>query len=243
MLPPNNLPTMLGISNHIDNAIADALSGKLSLDETLARLSNWFLVKAWFSEPIKVLRKTSDVHVFKSFFISEKNRLCYGYRRHPRTGRPFYDAHLITKLEFIDEEHEFNSYEEFKKKFDTRFIKEDQILHLWNGTSSQHGKKFNKKDFRKISKRGKEVMDRFLKHFTNINEHNEHYHKSDLYKNEEVFILKARHESWTNSGRDISISHQTNAPHIFYSSEYRGCLNGRYGLVANKNEFLHLEDD
>jgi len=242
MLPPNNLPTMLGISNYIDNAIADALSGKLSLDETLAALCGWFKVKAWFSEPVKVLRKTSDVHVFKSFFISDNKRLCYGFRKSPRTGRPFYQTHLITKLEFIDENYEFKSYEEFKKKFDTRFINESQILNLWSGTSSQHGKKYNKKDFHKISKRGK-VMERFLTNFTNINEHNEHYYKSDLYKDEDVFILKARHDSWANSGRDISISHQTNAPHIFYSSEYHGCLNGRYGLVANKNEFLHLEDD
>ena len=234
---------MLGISDGTDNAIADALSGKLSLDETLDAHCGWFRVKAWFSEPIQIRNKTSDAHIFNSFFISKNKRLCYGSRRYPRTGIPFYETHLITKLEFIHDDYEFKSYEEFKKKFDTRFINESQILNLWSGTSSQHGKKYNKKDFRKISKRGKEVMDRFLKHFTNINECNEHYHKSDLYKNEEVFILKAKHDSWTNSGRDITISHQTNAPHIFYSSEYHGCLNGRYGLVANKHEFLHLEDD
>lgn len=35
----------------------------------------------------------------------------------------------------------------------------------------------------------------------------------------------------------------SNCPYVYYSSEHMGCLNGRYGLIANRNEYLWLEDD
>jgi len=245
MLPDNNLPTLLGINPDADALIAAALGGRLSLDDSLARLSAWFLVRAWFLKPIYANRKESDVHLFRSFFISRNGLLCHANRRKARTGHIFHSTYLITKLEFLQEKNSaFKSFEDFKRKFDPRFIKEKQILSLWNSKSSQHGKQYNKKDFRKISKRGKEVMERFLRQFTNINEHNHHYHKSDLWgKDVEVWILSHNHKSWHHSGRDISISHQTNAPHVFYSSEFHNCCNGRYGILANEKEYLWLEDD
>jgi len=248
MLPENNLPTLMGLNKDADAMIAAALADQISLDDSLARLSNWFLIRAWFSYPIKVWinrnPKESDVHLFRKFFISKNGYLCHANRRNARRGTVFHSTHLITKLEFISEMKIKLHFEQFKNKFDTRFIKEDQILSLWNSKSSQHGGQYNSKDFRKISKRGKQVMARFLLQFTNINEKNHHYRKSDLWgKDVDVWILSHNHKSWHHAGRDISISHQTNAPHIFYSSEFHNCGNGRYGIVANENEYLWLEDD
>jgi hypothetical protein len=251
MLPDNNLPTLLGINPDADAIIAAALGGELSLGDSLARLSPWFLVRAWFSRPVQVWKPRRintwvEEHLFRYFFISTHGRLCYAPRRNPRKGFIFNETHLITKLEFISESterknFEFKSFEDFRKKFDTRFIKEEQILKLWNGTSGQHGGKYNKKDFRKIGKRGKDVMRRFLMTFTNINEKNRHY-RVDRYDSH-VFTFSERYQSSHRLGRDISICHQTNCPHVFYSTEFHNCGNGRYGIVANEKEFLWLEDD
>lgn len=251
MLPDNNLPTLLGIDKNADAVIAAAISGEISLGDSLARLSPWFLVRAWFSRPVQVWKPRRvntwvEEYLFRYFFMSTQGRLCYAPRRNPRKGFAFHETHLITKLEFVPESTEkkkqnFKSFEDFKKKFDLRFIKEDQILKLWNEKSNQHGGQYNRKDFRKIGKRGKEVMKRFLRTFTSIHEKNRFYHESQY--DDGVWVFSERYQSSHRLGRDISICHQTNCPHVFYSSEYHMCGNGRYGIVANEKEFLWLEDD
>ncbi len=245
MLPDNNLPIMIGINPEADKIIASELNGELSIKESLSRLSKFFLIRAWFKEPIRLKNKEVEVYTFKSFFISTQGYLCYANRKEPRTGKIFYDTHLITKLEFFEEKKDikFKCFKDFKKRFDTRFIKEEQILSLWHSKSSQHGGQYTKNDIRKINKRGKEVMDLFLKHFTTIDEKDDYYRKSSVFENEDVWVHTTRHQSDTNTGRDISISHQTNAPHVYYSSEQHKTCNGRYGLIVNKNEYLWLEDD
>ena len=137
---------------------------------------------------------------------------------------------------------QFNSYEQFKKKFDTRFITEKVIKELWDGTSAQHGGKYNKNDFRKIGKVGKDVLFRFLAHFKSLDTHTEYYRESTQY-DIPVWVLRREHRTDHRIGRDISISHQTNIDMIHYSSERSGCCNGRYGLLVNENEYLWLEDD
>lgn len=245
MLPENNLPTLIGLSSESDKAISEVFNG-LSLEESLVTLSPYFLIKIWFSRPVKFFRKEKDVHIFRSFFISSSQRLCYGMRKYPRTGYPFNETDLIIKLKFLHDDSSFKSYEDFRKKFDTRFITEDEILKLWNSKSSQHGDKYNKNDFRRLGKSGKWVMKRFLTHFVDVSTIKKEYpyHKSNLYEDKEVWVYKEEYKSgYSNKGRDIRISHQSNCPYVFYSSEYPGCLNGRYGLIANKNEYLWLEDD
>jgi len=247
LLPDNNLPTLIGISSESDNAISRVFTG-LSLEESLAELSPYFTTKIWFSEPVRIYRKKKEVHVFRSFFISRNGYLCYSNRNHPKTGRIFSEKNLITKLEFISENIscQFKSYKEFCKKFDTRFIIEKEIRKLWNSKSSQHSGQYNKHDFKRLGKKGKRVMERFLNNFIDVTTINKvyPYHKSNLYDNEEVWVYKEKQNSDSlRLGRDISISHQSNCPYVFYSSEYPGCLNGRYGLIANKNEYLWLEDD
>ncbi len=246
MLPKNNLPTMMGISKESDEAIASSLNGSLSLVEALALLSKYFIITMTFNKEVTLRQgKRNNTHTFKCLFISSIGNFCYGYRKNSRRGFPINDEvkHLI-KLEFksYNKTMAFKSYEQFKDKFDTRFITEKAIKDLWNGTSAQHGGKYNKNDFRKIGKVGKEVLSMFLEHFKSLNTHTEYYRESDQY-DIPVWVLKRAHHTNHHTGRDISISHQTNIDWIFYSSERSGCLNGRYGLLVNENEYLWLEDD
>ncbi|MEA3421015.1 MAG: hypothetical protein U9Q97_05000 [Acidobacteriota bacterium] len=248
MLPPNNLPTLIGISKESDAAIAKSLNESLSLEESLTRLSHHFLVRAHFSQPIRLLfrgnYKTSSIHTFRCLFISTTGNFCYGYKRNSHRGRPLYGIKFITKIEFLENPpSEFKSYEDFKARFDPQFIKEEGIKSLWNSKSSMHGGKYNRNDFKSISKRGREVLNQFLTHFTKIHEVNEHYTISNAWENEKVLVYKAKHYSDGHYGRDISISTNTKAPYIFYSSEYPGCLNGHYGLLVNKSTYLYLEKD
>lgn len=241
---------MIGTSPDADNAIAEALAGSLSLEKSLARLSCYFLVRIYFDRPTSLPFLggkfiNSYVHTFRHLFISTNGYFCYGYKKNSRRGRCI-DSEIshIIKIELLDTTpKEFKSYEEFKARFDPRFITEDGIKSLWNSKSSQHGGKYNRNDFKSISKRGREVLNRFLTHFTKIHEINEHYTISNAWKDEKVLVYKAKHHSYHHRGRDISISTNTKAPYIFYSSEYPGCLNGHYGLLVNKNTYLYLEKD
>jgi hypothetical protein len=238
---------MIGINPDSDATIANVLKGSFSLEESLTRLSRYFLIRIHFTHAInlRVLRGyfNSNVHTFRCLFISNQGNFCYGYKRNSHRGHPLNSEH-ITKIEFLDTTpKEFKSYEDFKAKFDPRFITEDGIKSLWNSKSSMHGGKYNRKDFKSISKRGREVLKQFLTHFTKIHEVNDHYIISNVLEDEEVLVYKAKHRSYSHSGRDISISTNTKAPYIFYSSEYPGCLNGHYGLLVNKNTYLYLEKD
>jgi len=246
MLPKNNLPTMMGLSDDIDAVIASSLNDSLSLVEALAQLSKHFIITMIFDKEITLRQgKRSNTHTFKCLFISSIGNFCYGYRKNSRRGFPINDeAKHITELKFksYKEDIAFKSYEQFYNKFDTRFITEKAIKDLWNGTSAQHGGKYNKNDFRKIGKIGKEVLSMFLGHFKSLDTHTEYYRESNDY-DIPVWVLRREHHTRHHTGRDISISHQTNIDYIFYSSERQGCLNGRYGLLISENEYLWLEDD
>lgn len=248
MLPENNLPTLMGIDPIRDDVIADAFTDKLTPYENIARLSRYFLIKAFFTEPI-FIRDKGDVteHIFNFFFISTNDRLCYAKRKNARRGYPFYYYDKIKRIEFIHKEssHEFKSFESFKKRFDTRFITEDAIKDFWNGKSSQHGGKYNKDDFKKIGKVGKGLMKRFLTHFEDINKPKKEYpyHKSNAFPTQDIYVYSEKYHTDHRLGRDITISHQSNAPYVYYSSEYQGCGNGTYGIVVNENTYLWLEND
>jgi len=256
MLPLNNLPCMIGTDPNADAAIAETLSGSLSLEESLARLSRYFLVRIHFHQPISTRRlrgfKTGNSHTFRCLFVSDQGNFCYGLKRRSRKGYVFQThASNIKEVELLPLDNnpsQFKSYEEFKARFDPRFIKEEGIKSLWNSTSGQHGGKYNRSDFRKMGKTGLRVMRRFLLNFTNINDEPKQtypYHQSNLWpeRKEPVWVYSEKHHTDHRLGRDISISYQSNSPYLFYSSEYQGCCNGDYGLIVNKNTYLYLEKD
>jgi hypothetical protein len=188
---------------------------------------------------------TADCHVF-NYICNDRSgqSLLYAPNRNARTGYFFPRLELVEKYEIVDtscKKDEFDSYEDFKKKFDPYFITDAQIQDLWNSKSAQHGGKYCPSDFHKIGKRGREVLKRFLNSYKGINNGGgEGYSKSQFG---DYTVLSQRYYSYHHTGRDITISHQTNVPMVFYSSEYHGCGNGRYGIVASKSTFLWLEDD
>jgi len=265
MLLPENICLAINISD-MKAAISDVLSGKTnSLADTLVVLGRVAKIKIWFKEPVTVRiiprwrqvsvddegmktltrnhSRTDTCHVFSGFFL-HGDQLCYKTKKNGRTGQYFEWLDLIERYELVlkDNDPQFKDYEEFKRKFDSLFITEDEIQKLWNGHSSQHGGKYTKQDFHKIGPRGRKVLKRFLERFPGVsNAPTDAYDTS--YISDDYKVLKEHYTSFHHSGRDISISHQTNCNYVFYSSEYSGCGNGRYGLVANKNEFLWLEDD
>ena len=248
-LPRNNLPCMIGISERTDEYIAATLNGSLSLEAALARLSWFFAVKITFRHPrnLRHLRgwKDSATHLFRCFFISDLDNFCYGYKRISRRGHPISLADAI-EITFIHEEpKEFASYEQFKARFNLRFIKEEGIKSLWNSKSGQHGGKYNRNDFKKIGKVGKQVMKRFLNRYIDINTPHPSCSKSNLYpeRQEDVWVHTEKHHTDHRLGRDISISYQSNSPYLYYSSEYMDCGNGDYGLIVNESTYLYLEKD
>jgi len=251
MLPKNNLPCMLGTSTDADDAIAAALDGSLSLEEALSRLSLYFLIRVHFHHPVNLrfLRgyKESNIHTFRCLFISNRGNFCYGYKKNSHSGCPLSLREDIKEIEFLSNiPLEFSSYEKFKARFDPRFIKEEGIKSLWDSKSGQHGGKYNKGDFKSIGKQGLRLMKRFLNHFEDINKPNKEtppYHKSSLWPDQTVWVYSEKYYTNHQLGRDISISYQSNSPYIYYSSEYKGCSNGHYGLIVNENTYLYLEKD
>lgn len=152
----------------------------------------------------------------------------------------------IVKNVKADKNNDFSSYEEFKKQFDLRFISEEQIKKLYAENSCQTGQRYKRSDFKTVSAKGRRVVKNFLRKFKNINEPTEFYRDGNIKDyNTPYKILSEKEYAFGNRGnaRDISISHQTNIPMVFYSSEFAGCGNGSYYILVKSNKILHLEDD
>ncbi|MDD1710963.1 MAG: hypothetical protein LUQ37_08675, partial [Methanoregulaceae archaeon] len=181
--------------------------------------------------------KTGTELVIPKFFLHGE-QLCYSTTRRARSGYFFHKLDKVVKYDIVLEtrKESFNSYEDFKKRFDLMFITEDEIQNLWNGQSSQHGGKYIPKDFHGMGPKGKKVMADFLRRFQGINTT-----PRDVY-NDKGYLNVCRN-AYSHMGRDISISHLYGNRYVWYASEIAGCGNGRYGLVANKTTFLWLEDD
>ena len=261
MVPtPDNLPLLVGHVEGQRASIVEAiLKGRTDLKTNLLELSKYWDVKIWFSVPTSkhgpkrtIKRKMENgyeqwtsirstepatCHVFRDFFLSGET-LCYRIKKGGRTGYPL-SLDLVTRYEPILETNEWTSFEQFKAKFDPYFIDEAMITSLWNEKSGQTGERYKPSDFRTIGKVGRERVERFLGTFKGVTSTDtEGYQKNDDGR----WNFSVHHYSRGN-GRDITISHTLDLPRVFYSSEYPGCGNGRYGLLVNKNEYLWLEDD
>jgi hypothetical protein len=245
---PTNLPLLIGnLPDWKQSIVNKVLKGDLSVEDTLVELSSVWKIKVWFDAPAQIRRdgyRTKQVteHTFAGFFKGQNmGCLCYLTKRGGRRGYGFGNLlRHVTKYEPVawEDTDVFECYEQFRAKFDLNLIDESEVLSLWNGTSGQHGGKYKPSDFRRLTKTGLRLMDRFL----------ERYKKYDVYMDYDGHKTLTEHYT-SNSrcgsafGRDITISHQTNLKWISYASEYPGCGNGRYGLIANKKQFLWLEDD
>lgn len=269
MVPtPDNILLLVGQVDGSRASVVEAiLKGRTDLRTNLLELGYHWDVKVWFKEPVEIYRiprwvkkkeedgrvsmtKTrsagsSTTHIFHGFFTSgttPHGLLCYKFKRTGRHGAHFPGLELVTKYEPIINMDKFTSYEQFKAKFDLNFITEDYIQTLWNGTSSQHGGKYKPSDFRSIGPVGKRLLKQFLVTFKGVTSKDQSGYQD---RNNYWTLSEKRYSSSPsqNVGRDVSISHTLGLPKVFYSSEYPGCGNGRYGLLVNKNEYLWLEDD
>jgi len=244
-------------------------TSQTDLRTNLVNLSRYWKVRVWFANPVQIRTgrrygqtKYKQEHVFSRFFLSnpypeqltnDHAQLCYALSRGHKSGYHFGDQiNLIVKYEPVldigdggAESDHFTSYEQFKKKFDLFFITEAEVKKLWDGTSGQHGGKYLKSDFRRLGRQGKWVMKQFLRFFKGIS-NGGNIPGYRLETDGQYFITRADYTSMSNRqsfGRDIHMTHQTNLGWVYYASEFVGCGNGRYGLIANKHEFLWLEDD
>jgi len=256
---PDNIALTVG--DKTPDVVAKALTEEdNSLADNLALLGRHYKIKIEFTEPVVVyiqgkwvsavegdrtirtrrLHKEVTEHIFNGFF--NQGTLCYKKKMNGRYGYPVTFLDKIKKWELVLDNkavNKFNDYDDFLRRFDLQFITEAEVKKLWNGTSAQHGGQYRPSDFRQMGKQGKKVMQRFLNTFTHIdNPDTTRYHVTKDSTNYTEYYRTHHH-----SGRDISISHNAIVPYVWYSSEYAGCGNGSYGLVATKNTWIHLEDD
>lgn len=133
--------------------------------------------------------------------------------------------------------------EEFKKKFDPRFITEKELELTWKNRSPQHGGEYKRTDFKTMSERGKFYFNRFLERFHSVTIPTENYEKGHYPSTSTKDTLRESYSPYNDKGRTIGISHTYPNPFILYVTEdTRGGREKCY-IVANKNEVLHLEDD
>jgi hypothetical protein len=266
---PQNLPLLL--NDPRPNAVA--VAAKILKHEVVTHrdiileLSKHWKIHVWFSQPVTVAiqphwvvtevrddggwkskkhirSKVEDNHIFKGFFRNHPASDWVIYYKTSTCGRHGHDFEdledkIVRYEPVIQKDSNFESYEQFKAKFDPQFITENYIKSLWNGTSSQHGGKYRKSDFHFIGEVGRKVLKRFMQNFKGVANH---FVTPDPYPGYKRSYVE-RHTTTKHPGRDITIEHNAGGEVVFYQSEYAGCGNGRYGLVANKNQFLHLEDD
>jgi hypothetical protein len=268
---PKNLPLLVSEKNPDARAALDRImrGETTGLESILLALGHFWKIRVWFDQPVTihlkphwvknkaegsqtiVSAKITDNYTFSYLLMTTKG-LCYRTARN--YGYVFEWLDRIVKYEPVVERDketvdQFKSFDEFKRRFDPQFISEEKIQELWDNPSSQTGQRYRRSDFHHIGREGQQVMGRFLHFFKGVGTGVDApgYFKSN-YKNadgSEYFVLSEHYTSNGRGrfGRDITISHQTNQQIVHYSSEYPGCGNGRYGLVANKTTFLHLEDD
>ena len=253
-----DLPLLVGRSPQLDLVVSEILSRgddtEDKLFDNLCLLSDHVKVKVFFDKPIPIfINKTHGKNmteaVIGKFFKSKAGRGYSVRHSHVRRGNFCTWVQDITRYEPVVEKKAategYKSLEAFTRKFDPRFISPEEIKKLYKGTSAQHGGKYTSKDFHKLGPRGKDVLKNFLWRFKGLNEDTEHYRISQ-FKNKdgsEYKVMDSYHRSSSHTGRDITIEHKLGRGFIHYASEYPGCLNGRYGILANMNEFLWLEDD
>jgi hypothetical protein len=251
---PENIALLVGLTGDKATVVEKVLKG-CPLDEALIALGKFWKLKVWFKQEQEVIirkrRYLRSVHVFNKFsrgkrFFMGRISLCYCPSKSSRHGYLFPDINTIEKYEIVLDakaKDEFRTYENFAKKFNTRFITEAEIQKLWLQKSAQTGERYRPSDFKRIGPLGLRLLENFLKFFADVNTEGKYYDpRSDGKKS-----LEQRYESQAHTGRDITIHHTMGRPFVYYSSESYGIKSngtyGIYGLIANEKEFLHLEND
>jgi len=260
-MPSYPLPTLLPLllnEEHpqLKQIIGDMLKGSYALEDALIDLSLFYKIRVWFKQTVFLRDSKGEYrgvvdYTFPRFFKVMNDSIAYAPKRNMRKGYtvPIHFLERIEKFEPVipaQAPDTFKNYNQFKNKFDLRFISEDLIKELWEGTSSQHGEKYKPSDFKRIH--NKDVMFNFLRRgFTDIhNTEGVGYREIDKSTGDEKIIYKSLTETRYASQypeRNFTISHAIGRDRVHYSSEYYNSLNGMYGIVATEKTYLHLEND
>lgn len=256
---PDNIALFLDEANPgRKQALAKALASPEDTESNLIALgSSGWKIRVMFKEPqcISLNRwrsKEVKEYIFAGFFLSRCGTFCYATRRSEhgrlfgfRVGFGFLDN--ILRYNLVDRSiRNFSNYAQFARRFDRRFITQTEIQRLWNSTSSQHGERYRPSDFHHIGSKGREVVRKFVERFAGIDATSPtvFYDKvCSVSGRNSHYLLTVYERAWRKSGRDITINHALGRPQVEYSSEYPGCGNGRYGILATSRTFLWLEDD
>jgi|WetSurMetagenome_2_1015567.scaffolds.fasta_scaffold50361_2 hypothetical protein len=245
---PDTIPMMLGQGN--DDTIKVILSEPDNHLQNILRLSKVCKVKVKFTRPFTIYANRRHVikdvseYTFNGFF-QHGNDLCYLFKGNGRHGQ-YLPMQLIESYEpVLTSVNIFNSLEEFKKKFDTFFITDELIEQLYTEKSAQTGAKYCPSDFKPVSTAGKEALRQFLMNFKGVSNTDRNDYRE--YTGSSGNIYYTCNGSYYGRGgstsRDIRISHQFGFNRVSYSSEFHGCGNGRYGILATRSTYLWLEDD
>ena len=210
-------------------------------------------INVLFSKPVQIQLsnkklKLTDHYAFSSFFIASMNRFAYTNRLIANTG-VLVTSEILDNLTYATIEtknREFIDFAEFSKKFDRRFISDFEVKKLWETNSCQTGKRYSKLDFKKTGIVMRNCIQSFLLQFKNIHEPTNFYRKSQFDKTtlkQTLCLYSYRTNGSGVAGRDITIEHHIERDYVMVSSEFPGCGNGSYYLLANEKELLHLEND
>jgi hypothetical protein len=258
---PMNLPLLLANpemrnpENHKARIVQKVMKGNLHLGTILKELSYYWKIRIWFKQPVTIVSRHQHVvtscRVFSRFCEAAAGGLLYMTSR--RTGQYF--DHLLKSVDryelVITHGHERQgphafTLERFKAKFDHRFITEEKIAELYGQNSGQTGKPYAPSDFRRISREGSTAVERFLRNFHGLNSTDKTGYIQTGEGKDARWDLSGRRDSWSRNmhfGRDIKVEHMLGNDFIWYSSEFPGCGNGSYGMLATEKTWLHLEDD
>lgn len=249
MQTPDTIPTLMGKGH--DDIIAEVLA---HMDEpvlNMYRLSQAFHIRVTFKIPITLQinqhRVKQDVkeYIFKIPFFISSQQICYRFQKNGRKGQYLPISDIESYEPVIIKADQFESYKQFKRKFDLFFIEESQILSLWNSKSAQHGERYKPSDFKSINKAGKHALNMFLINFKGINSTDKSAYFKRTIEEKDYYVLSGYCHGTGNSSssRDIRISHQYGSPQVGYSSEYLGTGNGTYGILVSRNKYLWMEND
>lgn len=246
---PNNISSLLG--KGFDHTVNTVLENPDQHPDNLVRLSNVFNIKMTFTHPVTIRlgskKQIENVvqYIFKGKFFIRNKTLYYVNKKDGRTGCSFPTSSILSYEVDMSSIDHFENYEQFKRNFDLFFITEDEIQNLWNSTSAQHGGKYKPSDFKALSSHAKFALKTFLYRFKGINSTDKSEYTKHTIDHKDYYVISAASYGTGNSNfsRDIRISHQYGFPRVFFSSEFHGCANGTYGIIANKNKYLWTEND
>ena len=243
---PKTLPLLLNDPRPAAVAAVAEILRSEDLDpvDVMIRLVKFWKIKIFFSEPVRLAivrhwvdngdgsksyhtSKTTQVHIIPRIFKNAAGIVGYGTNSRANKGYELEVSKIVSfePVASIKRNDHFASYEEFKARFDLQFISEAKIQDLWAKPSAQTGEQYTRADFRPLSPTGRQALEYFLRGFKGLD--------GPSYST-------GRHKS---KKRDITISFDEGRELVHYSSEYPGCGNGSYGILANKSCWLHLEDD